>query len=154
MKNLIKTSKNILMKKNLLIKAFIFLILLTTNACSMAINSINNSKNENMSINKTINFKDFKNIGQLEKYLNEAYPAGSDANKLIDDMKKGGAGCFSLDKRPFINDETRIKSKNLVRCVSVAQSGLFYEWDWIISVRKDDNGKIKFIIVEREYFGV
>lgn len=126
------------------------LILLTTNACAMT----NNSSNSKEPHSQVINFADYKDIKSLEKYLNEAYPAGSSTDKMVEDMKKAGARCVGVGGSIFRGRKEIIDENKIVCEIPRKQKSLMYEWDWAIHVYKTNDKKIKSIRVEREYFGV
>ncbi len=147
------------MKKNILsnffTKTFLVLMLLTTNACSM-----NNNKpwEDNVSAsehkNRPVKFEDFKNIKQLESFLNKTYPQGSDAEKMITDMKASLADCIMPGESNWRKTFKVIDKSKIVFHLSTKEIGLMHEYDWIIHLFMTPDRKIKSIIVTREYFGV
>ena len=127
------------MKKNLFTKLFLSLILLTTNACDMTKKS-----NDFQELSpKPIHLRDYKNIKSLEKYLNEKYPAGSDANKMIEDMEKGGAYCSNLYQTASAPD---IVIDNFVFCkIHGVRFFLSYQCNWFIRIETSKGRTIKSI---------
>jgi hypothetical protein len=143
------------MKKNLFTKLFLSLILLTTNACDM---NSNESWAESMKIsvhkNRTVKFENFKNIKHLEKYLNEKYPTGSDANKMIEDMKSSLAQVIMPGESNWRGTFEVIDQDLIVFYLRNKEVGVMHEYDWIIHLFMMPDRKVKSIIVTREYFGV
>ena len=103
---------------------------------------------------KNFDLEDYKNVKSLENSLKKLYPVGSDANEMIENMKKAGARCVGIGGFIF-RGRAKIIDNNMTSCeLPKKESGLFYEWDWAINIFKDNKNRIKSITVDRKYFGV
>ena len=142
MKNLIKTSKNIIMKKNLFTKLFLALILLTTNACAMPNNKESNIEKTEQ---EPFRFEKFKNVNEAKEVLEKMYPAGTDVEKLASYLEN--SGCVKVGI-------VGAKEPNLLRYIYAyrnPKNWIVFSEIWRIFIKYDENKKIMAISVSKEH---